>query len=254
MQNSELIKTAFINSSGGVLKFDSYMLAYAELLDSYITRSRKLGETLKILEVGVKDGGSLFAWRDIFGKNTEIIGLDINPECDIFNEEGFQIYIGDQGDEKVWNQILREVGQVDILIDDGSHLNFSQIHTVDFAVEGVVKDGGIVIVEDTHTSYIHEFSGKSQVTRNFYSYVEHIIGCMHTRASKLKSDPSSMLSHIKQNDIYARNILSVHIYESIFGFKIKRGLMDSKELRNKSAQSISGKSIPDMRQKSKLYL
>ena len=38
-----------------------------------------------------------------------------------FENDGFEIYIGDQADEDFLKKCLNEIGSYDILIDDGGH-------------------------------------------------------------------------------------------------------------------------------------
>ena len=57
------------------VKIDSYFQVYEEIFKNYI------GKKITFVEVGVLAGGSLFMWKDYFGKNARIIGIDLNPEA-----------------------------------------------------------------------------------------------------------------------------------------------------------------------------
>ena len=46
------------------------------------------------MEVGVFSGGSLFMWKNYFGKNSRIIGIDLNPDAKKLENHGFEIFIG----------------------------------------------------------------------------------------------------------------------------------------------------------------
>ena len=35
-------------------------------------------------------------WRDYFGKDARIIGIDLNPEAKKWEKHGFEIFIGNQ--------------------------------------------------------------------------------------------------------------------------------------------------------------
>ena len=60
-------------------------------------------------------------------------------------------------------------GKIDILIDDGGHTNEQQIVTFLNTVENI-KEDGLVIIEDTHTSYLEEFGNPSK-----YSFINFTI-------------------------------------------------------------------------------
>ena len=44
------------------------------------------------MEIGVFNGGSLKIWKNYFGPDSRIIGIDINPECKRFTDEGIEIF------------------------------------------------------------------------------------------------------------------------------------------------------------------
>ena len=58
-----------------------------------------------------------------------------------------------------------KIGPIDILIDDGGHSNLDQIITTVNVVEKI-KDGGVIVIEDTHSSYLKKFSNPSK-----YSFI-----------------------------------------------------------------------------------
>ena len=60
-------------------------------------------------------------WREFFGKDARIIGIDLNPKAKQFEKYGFEIFIGDQSSKKFWSNFYNEVGNIDILLDDGSY-------------------------------------------------------------------------------------------------------------------------------------
>ena len=47
-------------------------------------------------------------WREYLGPKAKIIGVDIDPECKALEADGFEIWIGDQGDPKFWEKFLKE--------------------------------------------------------------------------------------------------------------------------------------------------
>ena len=147
------------------------------------------------------------------------------------------------------DEIYNEIGSgVDVLIDDGSHLCYSQITTVNIACGGFVNSGGIVIIEDTHTSYIKGFSGFN--SKAFLKLVQEIIGCMHARSPRLLREKKNALANLSPDNIFKNNVDSIRIFESIFAFKIVKDLQVSKEIPSFAKPS---KPIEDRRRDSKRW-
>ena len=88
-------------------------------------------------------------WRRYFGPSSMIFGVDIEPACRSYANEGVEIIIGDQGDRDFWAKVRRDIGPLDIFIDDGSHLPAHQILTLCEMLPHV-KPGGVYVCEDLH--------------------------------------------------------------------------------------------------------
>jgi len=114
-----------------------------------------LAKDVRILELGINNGGSLLLWRDYFEKGT-IAGLDINP-CHIDDPTGrIHIYQGPQQDIQLLDRIaLKEAPDgFDVIIDDCSHIG--ELTRISFwhLFENHLKPGGIYFIEDFCTGYI----------------------------------------------------------------------------------------------------
>jgi len=187
------------------IKYDSYFDAYGELLSKY------RGKEITFVEVGIFNGGSLFMWRDYLGPQARIIGVDLNPASKMWESHGFEIHIGDQASQMFWRDFFQKVGPVDIFIDDGGHTNLQQITTVHCAVE-YVRDGGVLIVEDVHTSYFREFG--NPWSRAFIGFAAKIVDGINSRSFALKTN----------RERYAERVHSVSFFESIVAFHINSAL------------------------------
>ena len=156
---------------------------------------------INILEIGVADGGSLDVWREYFGANAKIVGLDINPECKKSEEPGTRIYIGDQGDPDLLRRIAAENGPFDLVIEDGSHLFEHQVLAFQTLFEHIVE-GGSFVCEDVQTSYVDDevFGGGAGKPGTFAEFAKGLIDTQHEWFS---GKPVSEL---------ARNLYSVHFY------------------------------------------
>jgi len=114
-------------------------------------------DKLNILEIGVLDGKSLLTWKDYFYRSN-ILGVDINPDCKKYEEDRIFVEIGSQADDKFLNKISNEYGPFDFILDDGSHMNEHVIYSFETLFQ-YVKYGGVYVIEDIGTSYWKEYGG-----------------------------------------------------------------------------------------------
>jgi hypothetical protein len=122
---------------------------YTEVYDTYFDSIKD--NKMNILEIGVFEGQSLKMWEAYF-QNSQIIGLDINPDCAKYAGDRKKVYIGSQVDEIILHQISHDWKPLDIIIDDGSHKWEHQIKTFRAAFP-LLKSGGLYFIEDLQTSY-----------------------------------------------------------------------------------------------------
>lgn len=118
---------------------------------------------INLLEIGIRDGNSLRAWREYFS-NGNIYGMDIHPSCIVMEEEGFNVVIGDQGLEDDLNKFGDT--QFDIIIDDGSHFTKHIVKSFHHLFNKNLKSNGIYVVEDLGCSYIKEFGQTTKSMSN----------------------------------------------------------------------------------------
>ena len=206
---------SFLKSKYLSLKYINYFHIYDSLLNKY--RNKKI----KFVEIGVFSGGSLFMWKNFFGKKAKIIGVDLNPDINRFKKYGFNIEVGDQSDGKFWKKFFKKYGEVDIILDDGGHTNYQQILTLNNCIP-FIKDNGILITEDVHTSYIK----KKWYNPSKYSFVNY--------SKKLIDDINSRYPGISRQNYSLRDyIYSIQNFESITAFNVNRKLSKiNKEIRN----------------------
>ncbi|PRY98676.1 methyltransferase family protein [Jezberella montanilacus] len=185
------------------LKHSSYFQVYADLFERY------RGKEITFVEVGVLNGGSLFMWRDYFGPKARIIGVELNPLAKKWESHGFEIHIGSQSDPVFWDDFFKKVGTVDVVLDDGGHTYEQQIVTAHYCIPNV-KNGGLLVVEDTHTSYMKPFGYPTK-----YSFVEW--------AKKLADNINARFPNLDHSSlIYKKYIYSISFFESIVSFTIDR--------------------------------
>jgi hypothetical protein len=107
--------------------------SYFELYDRLF--ANLAGKKPKVLEIGVYKGASIYAWKDFFGEDSRIVGIDIDPECKRFEDKSQDIYvlIGNQSDTQFLRSLTNKFGVFDVIIDDGSHVSHDTIATFNYA-------------------------------------------------------------------------------------------------------------------------
>ncbi len=200
---------SFTKSPYFSIKHTNYFEVYDKLMNKFV------GERVTFVEIGILDGGSLFMWRDFFGKNARIIGVDLNPEATKWREHGFEIFIGDQSDSNFWAEFFSEVGNIHVLLDDGGHRNDQQIVTTICALPYII-DGGLLIVEDTQTSFM-KFESFSKYS--FISFLKSRVKSIYARSGDLE---------IKK-DLFSSTVHSIEFFTGICALHVNRSLSDSTE-------------------------
>lgn len=210
------------------VKHSTYFPVYDHLFSKYV------GKSPVIVEVGVLNGGSLFMWREFFGPAARIIGVDLNPEATWLREDGFDIHIGDQTDPEFWADFFADVGDVDIFLDDGGHTYPQQIVTASSAMDHI-RDGGVLVVEDTHTSYMADFGGPSDTS--FISWAVNLVHGINRRFSAFASDHRS-----------ERRVWSIEFFESIVAFHVNRSRATAESVPTRNGGA--GRDAKDFRYRS----
>lgn len=190
------------------VKHSTYFQVYDKLFSHF------KDDQLTFVEVGVFNGGSLFMWRDFLGEKARIIGIDLSEKAKKWEEHGFEIFTGSQTNPQFWKEFYQEVGNIDVLLDDGGHMYEQQIMTCVHSLPHI-NDGGLLVLEDTHTSYMKDFGGPSGVS--LISYAKNIIDGINYRFGEF--------AEAKECE---RQIFSVEFFESIVAFKIDRSLSEVK--------------------------
>ncbi len=170
--NGDLADLFATNKNFIVCKWHHYIPLYERYFKPF--RGRKI----RFLEIGVDKGGSLQMWRKYFGDDAIIFGIDINPECERYNGLAGQVRIGSQVDEPFLASVVKEMGGVDIVLDDGSH----RMEHIPVSLKYLfphLSNGGIYMVEDLHTAYWKNFGGGYRAKTNFFGFLRDLVDDMH---------------------------------------------------------------------------
>lgn len=144
-------------------------------------------------------------WKEYFGDQAHIYGVDINEDCKSLEEDNITIHIGSQTDRSFLRRLKKEIPPIDILIDDGGHTMRQQRITFE-EMYGHVKENGVYLCEDTHTSYILEYGGGLKRKGTFIEYSKNLVdhlNAFHTRQKNFKVSP------------FTKSADSIHFYDSV---------------------------------------
>jgi hypothetical protein len=118
---------------------------------------------IKILEIGIRHGGSVQLWRDFF-TSAIIYGIDSGEEATT-NIENCIIIDGDAYNINIINGLPNDF---DFIIDDGPHTLNSQINFI-LLYRDKVKRGGRLIIEDIQ-SYENLIELTKYINTDIFSY------------------------------------------------------------------------------------
>lgn len=209
INSNELIEYFMLNDEKIIFKW----IHYFDIYESIFRRFKDM-ENLKILEIGVNRGGSLQMWKQYFKPGTKIVGIDIDKGCKQLEEPNIEIRIGSQNDRGFLSEIVKEYENFDIIIDDGSHINEHQITSFQGLFEAV-KNDGIYLCEDCHTSYWPSHDGGYLTEGTFIEYSKRLVDNVNAFHSKDHDELAP--------DYLTRNIGSIQFFDSIVVFhKLRR--------------------------------
>lgn len=230
------LRDIFYQHKGRLIhKWDHYFEIYERYFSAY------KGKEISMLEIGISHGGSIELWKKYLGDKIHIYAIDVNPECKKFEDDQTTIFIGSQSDPEFLHKVLQQMPDLDFIIDDGGHTMVQQ--KVSFETLFLkVKEGGIYLVEDTHTSYWRKFYGELRHPGSFIEYCKSLVDSLyeHHLVSKDK---------VLLNDI-TRHINCIAFYDSIIVFDKK--LRDNPFHIKVGQETIAPTEPPEIRQKSPL--
>lgn len=142
---------------------------YFDIYERHLARFR--GQAPVMIEIGIAGGGSLAMWKEYLGPGCRIVGVDINPECKRHEADGIEIFIGSQEDPALIGAIFDKYPEVDIVLDDGSHLMPHMIASFELMYERL-RPQGVYLVEDTHTCYWPKYGGGLRQPGSFMEFVK----------------------------------------------------------------------------------
>jgi SAM-dependent methyltransferase len=194
-------------------KWESYLRVY----DRFFAPFRH--EPVRIVEVGVQNGGSLEVLAKYFENAARIIGCDNNPLCGnlLYDDPRISVIVGDVNSRESFALVAQTAGSIDLFIDDGSHVS-RDILTTFAAYFSLLAPGGIYIIEDTHCLYREAWSGgilRATTALQFFKLLTDVLNYEHWR-----------------NEINLATLLSSFFQRDAIPSFLEEGWIESIEFRN----------------------
>src|SRR5262245_29454891 len=136
---SSLIEQGLLNRAAFMQKSPELLRFYKRLLVGL--------EPQRVLEIGVKGGGSTALWKQLYPSAT-VVGMDIKLRSWL-SDDGVIYVQGDQSDPARLDALGKEYGPFDLVIDDGSHESEHQAASLRGLLSHV-RAGGLYVIEDVH--------------------------------------------------------------------------------------------------------
>jgi SAM-dependent methyltransferase len=157
-------------------KWEQYLGVYQSELAALIA----VGKPLRLLEIGVQNGGSLELWHKFLPAGSEIRGLDIDPRVAslTFDHDTIRADVADATDARQLEEVLGSE-TFDIIIDDGSHVCGDVVRTFEILFDRVAP-GGRYIVEDLHCSYYPGHGGGLKSAGSSIECLKSLIDSLHS--------------------------------------------------------------------------
>ena len=188
-------------------KWINYFEGYVRHFESIRARASPQNKII-LLEIGVQNGGAMPMWLDYFGPNNCFIyGIDIDPKCESLNSlhPAIKVFIGSQEDRKFLKSVMKKIPPPDIILDDGGHTMNQQITSFK-VLYPYLKNGGVYVCEDTHSSYWTAYGGGHKKPGTFIEHAKDVIDTLSGY-------------HYDQVSDYTLTCSSIHFYDSIVFFE-----------------------------------
>lgn len=193
-------------------KWSIYLVEYERFFSPY-----KDG-AIRLLEIGIQNGGSLEIWGKFFSRAEVIVGCDINSDCAklVYSDSRISVVVGDANTDDVEKSIFAISPEFDLIIDDGSHASRDIVRSFARYFPRLV-DGGIFVAEDLHCSYWAGFEGGlfhpvSSIA--FFKRLADIISHEHWGVPTMRKEV--LASFMREYDFDIDETLLAHIHSVEF--------------------------------------
>lgn len=201
LPSSEIEEIIYSGQCRRIHKWTHYPSVYERLFNRF------KGTDVRFLEIGVFGGGSLDMWRSYLGPKANIHGVDINPDCAELNTPETPVHIGSQDDPDFLRDVVAQMGGLDVVLDDGSHIGKHQRKSFEI-LWPLLREGGLYVIEDVHTSYWSSYEGGYRKRGTAIELVKDLMDDMH-----------GWYHHKKAGTPAQKEVGSVQIFDSIIAIE-----------------------------------
>lgn len=164
--------------------------SYLTLYDAAFTRFRD--RPIRILEIGIQNGGSLEIWARFFPNAQKIVGCDIDDRCRLlaYDDARIAVVVGDANEPDILDRITAISDEYDIIIDDGSHMSRDIVRSFGMYFP-LLATHGLYVAEDLHCSYWDRFEGGIEAPYSsiaFFKRLADYVNQQHWGASVPRSE------------------------------------------------------------------
>ena len=200
-------------------KWDLYLEAYDEIVNEYCEDARPINT----LEIGIQNGGSLETIAACLPNAINIVGCDINTDCDslTFADKRISVAIGDATEAKIIDKLNLICNNYDIIIEDGSHKSSDIIKSFIIYFDKL-NPGGVYIAEDLHCCYWSEYEGGLGHPYSGIEFFKGLADCLNSNHwGRSDIDPEEYMNQIatEYGVIFTKkllsNILSIEFRDSM---------------------------------------
>jgi hypothetical protein len=209
LMNDNALARLFFQHEGHLSdKWEQYLSIYEAELSRFVASAKPV----RLLEIGVQNGGSLEIWSKYLPPHSTVIGLDIDPAVQNLRFEGnIRAFVADVNDsERVEHLIGADL--FDIIIDDGSHTS-SDIIAAFKSLFPRLGPGGKYIVEDLHASYWRSHGGGLRLRSSSMEYLKDIVDALN--ADHFMPEDSVSASERLELEVLGRQIGRIAFYDSV---------------------------------------
>lgn len=218
------------------VKWESYLHVYEQILSPYRDKP------IRLLEIGVQNGGSLEIWAKYFTRHVHIIGCDINPACHKLKyfDSRTHVLVGDANAPATQEAVRNICPHFDLIIEDGSHRSSDIIKTFCHYL-GDLQEGGLFMIEDLHCSYWDEYEGGIHYPYSSMNFFKKLVDIVNYQHWGIPTDPMVILADfVKMYDLQLNqdaflSIESISFYDSMC--VIKKSKRESHRL---GARKVAG--------------
>lgn len=161
---------------------------------SYLEPLRQ--KSIKLLEIGVKNGNSLLMWKEYFDE-VDLYGIDIELIVDV---KCATLYRADQTNSSARDDFVNHYGRdFDIIIEDGGTMQSEKMTAFELYFP-LLKHGGLYFIDHTQHSYEAQNYGGHLQQNSLVEYLKTLIDSVNLHGKADRGDPYKAFEKYEKDD------------------------------------------------------